>query len=83
MTCVNRELIGTHGRTIEWAHPQPYTYPQTVGLQIADHGLSTSCGVVERPDHHCGDDLVIMWRGGAIYSGLDSQPDGPGFKSRS
>ena len=26
--------------------------------QIANHRLSTSCGVVERPDHHCVDDLV-------------------------
>ena len=24
-------------------------------LQIGDHRLSTSYGVVERPDHHCGD----------------------------
>ena len=23
-----------------------------------DHRLSISCVVVERPDHHCGDDLV-------------------------
>ena len=22
--------------------------------------LSTSCGVVERPDHHCGDDLLRL-----------------------
>ena len=34
------------------------TYPQTEGSQIGDNRLSTSCGVVERPDHHCGDDLV-------------------------
>ena len=27
--------------------------------QIGDHRLSTTCGVVERPDHHCGYDLVI------------------------
>ena len=33
---------------------------QTEGLQIGDHRLSTSCGVVDRPDHHCGDDLVIV-----------------------
>ena len=26
---------------------------------IGDHRLSTSCGFVERPDHHCGDDLVL------------------------
>ena len=32
--------------------------PQTDGLQIGDHRLSISCVVVERPDHHCGDDLV-------------------------
>ena len=33
--------------------------PQTEGSQIGDHRLSTACGVVERPDHHCGDDLVV------------------------
>ena len=33
--------------------------PQTEGLQIGDHRLSTSCLVVERSDHHCGDDLVF------------------------
>ena len=31
-------------------------------VQIGDHRLSISCAVVERPDHHCGDDLVeICW----------------------
>ena len=33
---------------------------QTEGLQIGDHRLSTSCWVVQRPDHHCGDDLVSL-----------------------
>ena len=33
--------------------------PHTNGLQIGDNRLSTSCGVVEQPDHHCGDDLVL------------------------
>ena len=34
--------------------------PQTEGLQISDHRLSTSCGVVKRHDHHCDDDLVNL-----------------------
>ena len=41
---------------------QPVADPhvhQTEGLQIGDHILSISCAVVERPDHHCGDDLVL------------------------
>ena len=31
--------------------------------QIGDCRLSTLCGVVERPDHHCDDDLVLnfLW----------------------
>ena len=33
------------------------TYPNR-GSQSGDHRLSTSFGVVEWPDHHCGDDLV-------------------------
>ena len=33
---------------------------QTEGLQIDDHILSISCEVVERPDHHCSDDLVTF-----------------------
>ena len=105
--CVNGELIGSHGRTIEWAHPRPHVTPNTQtgeggekcpfeitairlvldlirqsmggtgntwagyefvyplpfvpqpeGSQIGDHRLRTSCGVVERPDHHYGDDCV-------------------------
>ena len=38
--------------------PTPHV-PQIEGSHIGDHILSTSCGVVERPDHHCGNDLVI------------------------
>ena len=38
--------------------PDPHV-PQTEGLQIIDdHRLITLCGVVERPNHHCGDDLI-------------------------
>ena len=33
--------------------------PQLEGSQYSDHRLSTSRGVVDRPDHHCGDDLVF------------------------
>ena len=33
--------------------PDPHVR-QTEGLQIGDHTLSTSCGVVGQPDHHCG-----------------------------
>ena len=39
--------------------PDPHV-PQTEGLLIGDHRLSTSCGVVEWPDHYCGDDLVLV-----------------------
>ena len=52
---VNRDITWTHGRTIDY--PTPHV-PQTEGSQIGDRRLSTSCGVVEWPDHHCGDDLV-------------------------
>ena len=38
--------------------PEPTRTPNR-GSQIGDHRLSTSCGVVERPDQHCGDDLVL------------------------
>ena len=36
---------------------------QTEGSQIGDHRLSTSCGVIERPDYHCGNHLVYMLTG--------------------
>ena len=39
--------------------PEPHV-PQTEELQIDDYRLSKSCGVVERPDHHCGDYLVYL-----------------------
>ena len=38
--------------------PDLHIYPQTKGSQIGDHRLSTSFGIDEQHDHHCGDDLV-------------------------
>ena len=35
--------------------------PQTEGQQIGYHTLSTSCGVIELPDHHCIDDPVELF----------------------
>ena len=37
--------------------PTP-TYSKARDCKSATKNLSTSCTVVERPDHHCGDDLV-------------------------
>ena len=34
--------------------------PKTEGLQIGDHRLSISGAVVKWPDHHSGDDLVLI-----------------------
>ena len=58
--CVKRQLIGTHARAIDWAHPDPTRTPIPRGRKSATTGdrLSTSCGVVERPDHHCGGALL-------------------------
>ena len=36
-------------------------YPQTEGSSIGEQRLSTSYGVVERPDHRCGDNLVSVY----------------------
>ena len=41
---MNGELIGTHGRTIEWAHPQ-LPPAQTEWSQIGDHRCK-SCAIV-------------------------------------
>ena len=59
--CVNGELIGTCGQATEFAHPRPPRI-QTEGLQIGNLRLIISCAVVERPDHHCGDDIVFVSR---------------------
>ena len=58
--CVNWELIGTYERATECTHPWPPTYPKPRVANSCKSAtrLSTSCGVVEQPDHHCGDDLV-------------------------
>ena len=67
-------LIGSHWQAIEWAHPQPHTYPQTKGSQIDDNRLSTSFGIVERPDHHCGDDLCFWAKAnGKVLVSFDSK----------
>ena len=40
--------------------PDPHV-PQTEGSHIGDHRLSTSYGgPTERPDRHCGDDIVLQ-----------------------
>ena len=39
--------------------PTP-TYPKPRDCKSATTYLSTLCAVVERPDHHGGDDLVII-----------------------
>ena len=44
---------------------------QTEGLQIGDHRLSITCGVVERLDHHCGDDLVNSRNDGVSNSFIE------------
>ena len=57
--CVIGELMGTYiGELSNGSIPDPHV-AQTDRLQIGDHRLSTSCGVAERSDHHCGDDLVL------------------------
>ena len=33
---------------------------QTEGSQSGDHRLITLCGIIEQPDHHCGDDHVLL-----------------------
>ena len=53
-------LTWTYGRAPECVHPRPQV-SQTERLQIGDHRLSTTCGVVERPGHHSGDDLVFVF----------------------
>ena len=54
--------MGTYGRATEseCAIHDPHVL-KTEGFQIGDHRLSTWCGVVEWPDHHCGDDLVLLF----------------------
>ena len=39
-----------------------FDIPQTEWSQIGEHRLSTSCVIIERPDRHCGDDLVQNYR---------------------
>ena len=51
------------GGLSNWPIPDPHLpggrkVPLWNCSQIGNHILSTSRGVVERPDHHCGDDLV-------------------------
>ena len=48
----------------------PDTHVPQTEMQIGDHRLSSSCGVVERPDHQCGDDLVcfLLGLGSRCYS---------------
>ena len=45
------------GRLSNELIPDPYV-PETEVSQIGDHRLSTPCEVVERLDHHCGDDHI-------------------------
>ena len=54
--------------------------------QTSEHRSSTICAVVERPDRHCGDDLVIKDRRGPNRKGTAVVEfivlvDGQGFHS--
>ena len=40
--------------------------------KLSEHKLSTICAVGERPDHHCGDDLVLSYYGAFEVEGLSS-----------
>ena len=48
------------GLSIEPIPTTPHV-AKTDGSQSGDGILSTSNGVVERPDHHCGDDLATTY----------------------
>ena len=54
--------------------PNPHV-SQTNGSQIGDHRLITSCRFVERPDHQCGDDLVVY-----VYNVRNSKKGGNLYK---
>ena len=49
----NQPCVQSMGELPKAAIPEP-NVPQTEGLQIGHHRLSTSCVFVEPPDHHCG-----------------------------
>ena len=63
-----------HQQGANWHIPEP-TYPKTMGCKSTTTDLSTSYTVVERPDHHCGDDLVpfvstyFCWRSPGMKGG--------------
>ena len=50
-----RAHLRTHWLTVDWFHEQSYIF-----LQIDDRRTRRICGIVERPDHHWGDDLVFV-----------------------
>ena len=58
--------------------PDPHVPPKRG--DSSDHIISTSCGVAERPGHHCGDDLVfniskfpVLRLVYTIYAGTESK----------
>ena len=63
---VNRTHLRTHWLATKWCNEQSYSFRQSP--QMSKRRSSTICVVVERPVHHCGDDLVMIglkevWRG--------------------
>ena len=52
---INQECHSTDMAT----SPTHWCIGVTGSLPIDDHRLSTSCAVIEQPDHLCGDDLVF------------------------
>ena len=58
--CVNRELIGIHGWATELIHPDSYVGPTpNRGVINRRPQIEHIMWGRERPDHHCGDDLVL------------------------
>ena len=57
----------THSLAMKWCHKDSYSFKQSL-TWVNAHIQHTTCAVVQWPDHHCRDDLVLLT---GLYSIFD------------
>ena len=62
---VNRAHFRIHWLVVKWCNEQ--IVQLSPKPQMCERRSSTVCAVVERLDHHCGDDLVLMFFRDVVY----------------
>ena len=56
--CQHMAHMRIHWLAVKWRHEQSYSFHKISNSKMSERRSSSKCAFVERPDRHCGDDLV-------------------------